>query len=168
MNCDSMLNLLSMSTYELYSWIAIGILVAFLLLFRILMKYYTSSSIMYFIFSKATIILTSFTIKADDPSEWGPWVFYTTFSTLMFCLGPTFFFEGYYFEITIHIGIFSNSVDGMEHSRGYKFYYFFSRLIIIFVAVNIIGFGVNPYLLYVIPSICSIIVLIILIKSYRS
>ena len=150
-------------------WIALGILALFFLILRILMKHYISSIIMCFLFSIATIILSIFIYKVDDPMKLGPWIFYTTFSVFMFCLGPTYFEEGSYFEITIHTGIFRNSIEGNERSASYKFYYFFSRLALTFVAVNIVGFGGGtPFMLFVTPVICSIICLIRLIVYIRS
>ena len=128
------------------------------------MKNFIPSVVMCFIFSAITVVLSIFAIKQNSASELGPWIFYTTFSVLMYCLGPTYFFEGSYYEITIHCGLFSNSIEGADRSRGYRFYYFFSRLGLTFVAVNIVGFNGNPYLLFVVPALCSLISLIRLIR----
>ena len=123
---------------------------------------------MCFIFSIATITLSIFAITSKTPLDYGPWIFYTTFSILMFCLGPTYYFEGEYYEVTLHIGLFSNTLEGATRSRSFRFYYFFSRLAMTFVTVNIVGFGGGaPYILFVTPAICSIISLVRLIKYYK-
>lgn len=162
-----MISLSLMSTIELYEWIAIGIVFLSLFFLRILMKFFVSSTIMCFVFSIITVVLSIIVIKTQNVSDFGPWIFYTTFSVFMFCLGPTYFEEGSYFEITIHQGIFSNSLEGNTRSRGYKFYYFFSRLALTFLAVNIVGFNGNPFLLFVPPAICSLLSLIRLIKYIK-
>ena len=163
-----MLNLPLMSAMEQYEWMLLGIIFLSCFFLRILMKFFISSTIMCFVFSIITVVLSIFVINTQKASDFGPWIFYTTFSLFMFCLGPTYFEEGSYFEITVHQGIFSNSVEGATRSRSFKFYYFFSRLALTFVAVNIVGFNGNPYLFFVPPAICSIVSLIRLIIYLKS
>lgn len=148
-------------------WWPFLLIIAFIWFLRILMKNFIPSVIMCIGFAIATSVLSYFVIKTEDVGTYGPWIFYTTFSTLMYCLGPTYYFEGSYWELTVHVGLFSNSVDVCERSRGYRFYYFFSRLGITFMWVNIISFGGTPGLLYVIPSFCSLLCLIRLIKYFK-
>lgn len=166
MECDFIMYLLA-NPYETYSWIALGTIALVLLILRICMKNFIPSVIMCFVFSAITVYLSIQVFSAEDPSELGPWILYTTFSTLMFCLGPNYFAEGTFWEVTFYTGIFTTSVDVDKRSVGYKFYYFLSRLGIAFLWVNIIGFGGTPALLFVIPGICSLICLVRLIKYYK-
>ena len=163
-----MSNLLSASYMDVYSWIIVAVFIIALFLLRICMKNYMPSFIMVFLFSIATVVLSIFAILAKEPLDYGPWLFYTTFSILMFCLGPTYYFEGEYYEVTVHVGLFSNTLEGATRSRSYRFYYFFSRLAMAFITVNIVGFGGGAlYILFVVPAICTIITIVRLVKYLR-
>ncbi len=163
-------NVLSSSDFTTNDIIILIVLVLILIILRGLLKCYITSKIMCALFSIATIVLSIIIMcdKADEKMGMlGPWVFYTTLSSLIYSFGPEVFDEEIEYQLTYHEGFFSSYFKFEPHRTGGILAYLAGCGIGTFIVVNLIGYQGNiAGVFLIIPCICLLISSICIIKYF--
>lgn len=152
-------------------WGVLLALLAILFIMRGLLRYYLTSKIMCALFSVATIVMTILVwndMEGDRIALFGPMIFYTTLSALMYSFGPEVFVEEVDYQLEYHEGFFSSFITVEPHRTGGILVYLVLCAAGSFVVVNLVGYqGQMPGFFLIIPCICLLISIISLIRYFK-